>query len=67
MVSYEERDAVLERVRGDEEAMVVAHGGGHFVPTDCRSVETACDFVRRCMLGAGKAVKMSRTDSGVGL
>jgi pimeloyl-ACP methyl ester carboxylesterase len=64
MVSYEERDAVLERVRGDEEAIVVAHGGGHFVPTDCRSIETACDFVRRCMLDTGK---VSRKDSGVGL
>lgn len=67
MVSYEERDAVLERVRGNEEAMVVSHGGGHFVPTDCRSIETACDFVRRYMCGAGEAGKMSRTDSGVGL
>lgn len=64
MVSYEERDAVLERVRGDEGAMVVAHGGGHFVPTDCRSTETACRFVKQCM---GVSCQDSRKDSGAGL
>jgi pimeloyl-ACP methyl ester carboxylesterase len=64
MVSYEERDAVLDRVRGDEEAIVVAHGGGHFVPTDCQSIEAACGFVRRCMLDACQG---SRKDSGVSL
>lgn len=64
MVSYEERDAVLERVCGDEGAMVVAHGGGHFVPTDCRSTETACRFVKQCMEAP---CQDSRKDSGAGL
>lgn len=64
MVSYEERDAVLERVRGDEGAIVVAHGGGHFVPTDRDSNEIACGFVRRCMMDAGQD---SRKDSGASL
>lgn len=64
MVSYEERDAVLERVRGDEGAIVVAHSGGHFVPTDCRSTETACRFVKQCMEAP---CQDSRKDSGAGL
>ena len=64
MVGYGQRDAVLERVRGDEAAMVVAHGGGHFGPTDRGSTETACRFVKRCMADARQE---SRKDSGAGL
>jgi len=64
MVSYEERDAVLERVRGDNGAIVAAHWGGHFVPTYCRSTETACKFVKQCMEAP---CQDSRKDSGAGL
>ncbi|KAM0707916.1 hypothetical protein Q7P35_004565 [Cladosporium inversicolor] len=64
MVSYEERDAVLERVRGDQGAMVFTHGGGHFVPTDRHSTETARRFVKHCMMDGRQD---SHKDSGADL
>lgn len=52
MISYEERDTVLAKLSNAESPKMVAHIGGHFVPVDRESVNTATTFVEACMVAA---------------